>query len=121
AIRAQLESFTARGVVPAVLSIHSFTPVMNGVARPWHIGVLWNHDPRIPVPLIENLGAADPRRVVCDNQPYSAREPAGYTIRRHAESGGLPHAAVEIRQDLIDTPAGAAEWAAALAEALEPI
>jgi predicted N-formylglutamate amidohydrolase len=121
AIAASLAPFASRGVAPVVISIHSFTPVMNGLERPWHVGVLWNHDPRVPVPLIAGLAAADPRRVVGDNQPYSAREPAGYSIRTHAEAAGLPHAAIEIRQDLIDTPAGAEFWAEAIADALKPI
>lgn len=121
AIAAQLARFAGRGVAPVVLSIHSFTPRMNGFARPWHVGVLWDKDPRLAVPLISRLAAADPARIVGDNQPYSAREPAGYSIRRHAESAGLPHAAIEIRQDLIDTPTGAALWAEHLAAALRPI
>jgi predicted N-formylglutamate amidohydrolase len=120
AIARRLAAFAARGIAPAILSIHSFTPVMNGVARPWHVGVLWDRDPRIAVPLIARLGA-DPTRVVGDNQPYSAREPVGYTMRAHADPAGLPHALVEIRQDLIDTNAGAEAWATILAECLEPI
>ncbi len=122
AIAAQLAAFAGRGVVPVLFSVHSFTPVMNGVARPWHVGVLWDKDPRVPVPLITELAAADPRRVVGDNEPYSEREaPAGYSVRTHAVPAGLPHAGVEIRQDLIDTAAGAAAWAEALAAALKPV
>jgi predicted N-formylglutamate amidohydrolase len=121
AIAAQLAAFAARGIVPVVFSVHSFTPVMNGFARPWHVGILWDKDPRVPVPLIAGLAAADPRRIVGDNEPYSAREPSGYSIRTHAEPAGLPHVAVEIRQDLVDTPAGTAEWADALAAGLRPI
>ena len=34
---------------------------------------------------------------------------------------GLPHVAVELRQDLVASEAGAAEWAARLAGALAPI
>jgi predicted N-formylglutamate amidohydrolase len=121
AIEAQLAAFAERGIVPVVFSVHSFTPVMNGFARPWHVGVLWDKDPRVPVPLIAELAAADPRRIVGDNEPYSAREPSGYSIRTHAEPAGLPHAAVEIRQDLIDTPSGAAQWADILAAGLAAI
>jgi predicted N-formylglutamate amidohydrolase len=105
---------------PALLSIHSFTPTMQGRARPWHVGILWNEDPRIPVPLLAAL-RAEPGVVVGDNEPYSAREPAGYTIRHHAEAGGLPHVAIELRQDLVASAAGAAEWAARLRAALAPI
>ena len=121
AIAAQLADYASRGIVPVVFSVHSFTPIMNGKERPWHVGVLWDQDPRVAVPLIAELAAADPKRVVGDNEPYSAREPAGYTVRTHAESAGLPHGSVEIRQDLIDTPAGVAYWADALAAALKPI
>ena len=120
AIARELAGFAVRGVVPVVLSIHSFTPVMQSFARPWHVGILWDKDPRVPVPLIAAL-AADPARNVGDNQPYSAREPAGYSIHTHAASAGLPHAAVEIRQDLIAEAAGQRGWAAILADALAPI
>lgn len=120
AIAARLERFLAAGVAPALLSIHSFTPVMNGSARPWHVGILWDADPRIPVPLLAAL-RADPALVVGDNQPYSAREPAGYTVRHHAAAQGLPHVAIELRQDLIGTAEGASLWADRLAAALSPI
>jgi len=109
----------ARGIVPAVLSIHSFTPVFAGAARPWHVGVLWDRDPRLPVPLLAAL-RADPALVVGDNEPYSARMPAGYTVRHHAVARGLPHVAIELRQDLVGDDAGAARWAAILAAALAP-
>jgi predicted N-formylglutamate amidohydrolase len=28
---------------------------MNGFKRPWHVGVLWNDDPRLPQPLLDEL------------------------------------------------------------------
>jgi predicted N-formylglutamate amidohydrolase len=120
AIAQRLEGFLATGTVPALISIHSFTPVMNGTARPWHVGILWDRDGRVPEPLLASLGA-DPALVVGDNQPYSAREPAGYTVRYHAVARGLPHVAIELRQDLIGDGAGAALWAERLARALRPI
>jgi predicted N-formylglutamate amidohydrolase len=120
AIASRLAAMLAAGVAPVLLSIHSFTPEMNGVARPWHVGVLWDKDPRIAVPLLAAL-RADPNLVVGDNEPYSAREPAGYTVRHHAAAQGLPHVAVELRQDLIATAAGAADFAARLAAALRPM
>ena len=120
AIAARLDALLAAGSVPALLSIHSFTPVMNGVARPWQVGILWNRDERLPVPLLAAL-KADPALVVGDNEPYSAREPPGFTVHHHAESRGLPHVAIELRQDLVAEPPGAAAWAARLAAALAPI
>ena len=120
AIAARLDALMAAGRPPALLSIHSFTPVMAGVARPWHIGILWDKDGRIPQPLLAVL-RADPAITVGDNQPYSAREPAGYTVRHHAVQRGLPHVAIELRQDLVADDEGARSWAARLAAALRPI
>jgi len=120
AVEAALDGFAARGHHPAVLSIHSFTPVMNGVARPWHIGILWDKDPRMAVPMLAAL-RREAGLVVGDNEPYSAREPAGYTVRTHAEKRGLPHLNVEIRQDLLATDSGTTEWAERLARVLTPI
>jgi predicted N-formylglutamate amidohydrolase len=110
----------ARGQVPALISIHSCTPVMNGISRPWHFGILWNRDGRIAEKLIRAL-AADPALCVGDNQPYSGRLPGGYTLRHHAEPAGLPHVTVEIRQDLVPTDAEAERWADRFGDALEPI
>jgi len=120
AVEAALDGFAARGVRPAVLSIHSFTPVMNGFARPWHIGILWDKDPRMAVPILAAL-RREASLVVGDNEPYSAREPAGYTVRTHAEKRGLPHLNVELRQDLLASDAGTAEWADRLARVLTPL
>lgn len=119
AVGAALDRFAAAGRVPAVVSIHSFTPVMHGLERPWHIGVLWDRDPRVAVKLIEGL-RADGRFVVGDNEPYSGRRAQG-TIDRHAASRGIPHALIEFRQDLIAEPDGQAEWATRLGDALAPI
>lgn len=120
AVAAALARFREHGQVPGLVSIHSFTPVFDGVERPWHVGILWDWDPRVAVPLIEALGR-QAGLVVGDNQPYSAREPRGYTVTAHAQSQGYPHVAIEVRQDLIDTHHGAAEWTARLAQALAPI
>jgi predicted N-formylglutamate amidohydrolase len=120
AIAGELAGFTAGGVVPAVISIHSFTPTMRGFARPWHVGILWDRDRRLPVPLIAAL-ASDPALVVGDNEPYSAREPAGHSVHTHAATAGLPHTAIELRQDLVATSDGAGAWAAILAAPLQPI
>ncbi len=103
---------------PAIVSIHSFTPVFQRTRRPWHVGVLWNEDRRIALPLIEAL-RRNPELVVGDNEPYSARDGVGYTIAAHAERAGLAHVALEIRQDLIATLAGAEQWADSVGDALE--
>lgn len=120
AIAARIAAWQRRGIAPAVISIHSFTPTMSGFERPWHVGVLWDEDGRIALPLLAAL-RAETGIVVGDNQPYSAREPVGYTQRHHGCERGLPHVAIELRQDLIAEEANAALWAERLSRALKPI
>lgn len=107
------------GVV-ALVSVHSFTPRMNGVDRPWQVGVLWHDDDRIAAPLIAAL-RAEPGLVVGDNEPYTATSPAGYALDAYGLGPGRPHVMLEIRQDLIADAAGAAQWAARLHRTLAPI
>ena len=121
AVDGVLHDFHQRGIAPAFIAIHSFTPRMNGFDRPWHIGVLWDKDPRIPVPLMAALRARPEGLTVGDNEPYSGKHPADYTIDHHAESRGIPHVSIEIRQDLIDSDAGVARWASILEESLQEI
>jgi predicted N-formylglutamate amidohydrolase len=120
AIAQRLHAIAQAGTVPALIAIHSFTPVYGTQARPWNVGILWDKDPRIAVPLLDRL-RAEPGLVVGDNEPYSGRHPADYTIDRHAESAGLPHVCVEVRQDELLTPAGVARWAEILGRALSGI
>jgi predicted N-formylglutamate amidohydrolase len=105
----QLDHMTAGGRRVALLVMHSFTPEMNGFKRPWHVGVLWNDDPRLPEPLLVEL-RRDPSLIVGDNEPYSARDPYEYTLGAHAQPRALPHCSLEVRQDLIDTPEAARAW-----------
>lgn len=108
------------GPPPALFSIHSFTPKMDtGEQRPWDIGILWNRDPRIAVPLIEKLEARGDL-VVGDNEPYSGKEIA-YSIDMHAGAPGLANCAIEVRQDLISDDKGIERWADILVPVLEDI
>ncbi len=98
------------GRVPWLLSLHSFTPCLNTARtpRPWHAGVLWDRDSRLPRALIDAL-RADQTLVVGDNEPYSGVT-HGYTLQAHAAAAGLAHAALEIRNDLLATEAGLTAW-----------
>jgi predicted N-formylglutamate amidohydrolase len=120
ALSREIEGRIAAGRIPVVVSLHSFTPVMNGFQRPWHVGVLWNRDPRMPVPLMRRL-AEEPDLVVGDNEPYSGRDGHGYSIKAHAEARGLAHALLEIRQDLIADDSGQERWAGILHRVLKDV
>lgn len=107
------------GPEPLLFSIHTFTPSLGGQERFWDIGVLWNRDPRIAVPLIDLL-RRHPNLNVGDNEPYSGKDIA-YTINLHAGSAGLANAAVEVRQDHCETKGKLERWAQILGDALRTI
>lgn len=121
AVALRIQHALGAGAVPAVISIHSFTPTFAGRSRHWKIGVLWDTDPRIPVPFISGMRASVGADCVGDNEPYSGRDPHDFTIDNHAETRGLPHMSIEIRQNLIDSEEGTVEWARLIGDALEPI
>jgi predicted N-formylglutamate amidohydrolase len=112
AIDRQLTRLHGIGPRPAFIAIHSFTPVLNGEARPWEVGVLWDKDAVMAGIFIAAFRAAGLK--TGDNEPYSGKAPQDYTIDTHAESAGLPHVGIEIRQDLIDSNAGVETMAAVL-------
>ncbi|WP_131113283.1 N-formylglutamate amidohydrolase [Lichenihabitans psoromatis] len=119
-----LDRMMATGIVPAIVSMHSFTPSLKGHVRPWHIGLLWDADPRLTKPLLDalahepDLQPASDR--VGDNEPYDGALP-GDTIDTHATRRGLANVLIEVRQDLIATPQTAATWGERLARLLGPI
>ena len=119
AITAAIEASLEAGIVPAVISVHSFTPTMKGQARPWHCGLLWDSDERIAKPLITALSAKGDL-VVGANEPYDGAL-EGDTLDRHAGARGLANVLVEIRQDLIAAKPEAERWGERLAAALRPI
>ena len=114
-----VNNVSARGQSPLLVAVHSFTPVFNGHSRPWHIGVLWNTREQLAVELIEALE----KRGLCvgNNQPYDAREAVGYTTTVHGGDDGLDNVLIEVRQDLVETDAGAAHWADILIDALNTV
>jgi predicted N-formylglutamate amidohydrolase len=99
AIEGQINRLRDAGVTPVFVSIHSFTPVLNGESRTWEMGILWDQD-RATSELFVN-GLRDAGYLVGDNEPYSGKAPQDFTIDHHAEPIRLPHVGVEIRQDLI--------------------
>ncbi len=121
AVAGALDRMTAAHDVVGFFSVHSFTPCLrDGSERQWDVGVLWNEDSRLPVPLMAAL-AKVPDICVGDNEPYSARDLFGHTVEHHAEPRGLPHALIEIRQDHLQDDAGCTRWGDLLADAMAPI
>ena len=114
---------TLAAMVPgrsALVSVHSFTPHRRGDAAPRRveIGILARDDN----PLFRHLMQRLPELVdgpVEANTPYDIDDASDYTIPVHAEANGVPHALVEIRNDLIADASGVARICTALATALK--
>lgn len=113
-----VESRMDGDVIPALVSIHSFTPVYLGQSRPWHIGVHYRLDRRLAALALKALRAHD-ALCVGENEPYPVALDEDYTVPVHAEIRGLPYVLFEIRQDLITSDAEARAWAERLGAILE--
>ncbi|MEC9367335.1 MAG: N-formylglutamate amidohydrolase [Pseudomonadota bacterium] len=119
AISDAIASCIAAGKPPVILSVHSFTPAWKRAPRPWHVTILWDKDPRMARPLLAELGR-DRSLVVGENEPYTGKL-KGDCLYRHGTRKGLPHALIEVRQDLIASGEGQEEWAERLARAVNAV
>jgi len=115
AIDETVAHMSAAGKPPALVSIHSFTPVWRGTPRPWRAAALWDRDDRLAKPFIAALRAQG--LTIGDNEPYDGAL-RGDTMFDHATLPGLAPLLIEVRQDLIATPEGVAEWTERLAPVL---
>ena len=101
---------------PLLLSLHSFTPSLDGDIRPMEIGVLFHEWEPQARDLRDRLASAG--FSVALNEPYSGVGGLIYAIRRH----GLQHRRVflelEVRQDLLTDDARARQVGARIAEAM---
>src|SRR6266403_1011433 len=102
------------GMPTVLVSLHSFSPVYAGIARPWHVGTLYHRDTHLP-PLLLRLFRAEADLVVGNNEPYAVSDETDYTIPIHGEARGLMNSGIEIRQDLIADEDGQRQWAERLA------
>jgi predicted N-formylglutamate amidohydrolase len=116
-IEKRLDARKAAECKTILISLHSFTPVYGGVARPWHAGLLYNRYNGLAHPLRDALRAGG-EFVIGDMEPYTVDDETDYTVPVHGEARGIPHVAIEIRQDLIAAPADQVAWADRLAELL---
>ena len=105
-----------RGVRPLLVALHSFTPRLGREARPFEIGVLYNHD-GAPA---RRLGRALSRAgfSVRYNEPYSGLRGMMYAVERHGAHHGLPCLELELNQRLFRHRHTASKLAARIAPAL---
>lgn len=119
AVMQTLDAMIAAGPPPVVIAIHSFTHKWKEYVRPWHVGILWDADPRIALPLVAEIETSGDV-VVGNNEPYDGAL-EGDTLTDCGTGRGLAHCLVEVRQDLIGDDESAARWGDRLAQWLRPV
>ncbi|MCG7601510.1 N-formylglutamate amidohydrolase [Halomonas sp. McH1-25] len=99
AVARLLERRQRFGLPTRVVAVHSFNPTLNGVERPWELGVLYQdaHDyaQRLLLPL------ARQGIHVGDNQPYQIHPNEDVAVPVHGDARGLPCVLLELRNDLL--------------------
>lgn len=102
---------------PALVTVHSFTPVWHGVPRATEIGLLHDADDALARAMLAAApGFTDLR---CElNAPYAAKDGVTHTLARFATVAALPSVMIEVRNDLVDTAAKARRVGQQLAEML---
>lgn len=110
-----IEDRLRHGVQPAIVTVHSFTPVYFGAKRDVEFGVLHDQDSRL-ADLILGAARADGRMDARRNEPYGPADGVTHTLREHALPRGLPNVMIEIRNDLLSEPSDQRAIAARLAD-----
>ena len=104
--------------MPSSISIHSFTPIYNGMPRPWPIGLIPGDDERFSRALFSALQADTPDMNVGWNEPYAAGQDVTHTLDTHINARGIDGTMIEIRNNGILEPNGVNIWAQRLARCL---
>jgi predicted N-formylglutamate amidohydrolase len=117
-IAAELDARASRGQESIFIALHSFTPTLAGVPRPWDVGVLHEGGDESFARCLLDALACEPGLKVGDNQPYHL-DATDHSVPRHAFARNLPYAEIELRQDLIADDAGRQHWAELLIAALQ--
>ena len=97
-----------------VIALHSFTPEMDGVMRPWHISFLYNKGETYARKFAQAIASTNPHLNIGFNVPYQVRPGHDWFILAHAEPRGVPYVLIEIRNDQIRQDADIKAWATRL-------
>lgn len=116
-VAAHLDRRAEAGRPTRIATIHSFTPVFLGIARPWHAGVLYSRAGDFGETILAGL-RRDRMLNVAANVPYVISRDADYAVPIHGDDRGIPAVLIEIRQDLLASRSGIEAWANRLAAAL---
>lgn len=106
------------GGAPALVTVHSFTPVFFGVERAVELGLLYDLDDRLARAMLEAAPQFTELKAAL-NKPYGPADGVTHTLREHALPAGLLNVMIEVRNDLVSNDAGAVQVANVLAGMIE--
>ena len=107
----QCETEIAHAHIDFAYSIHSFTPQMDGLDRPWDIGFLYRHCNSQGEQLVKLFHELWPEFKIGLNQPYAIEDSTDWFIPVCAETHGVSHSLIEIRNDHLLTTEDCRLWA----------
>ena len=87
---------------PALITIHSFTPVYNGDVRAVELGILHDEDTTLADAVLAEASNSC-EYVVQRNKPYGPEDGTMHSLKLHGNANHLPNVMIEIRNDLIST------------------
>ena len=109
----------AQGTPFALITMHSFTPLWFGTPRPVEIGILHDDDSRLADAMLAETHRLSHRRIA-RNDPYGPADGVTHTLRLHGLQNDLPNVMIELRNDLLTTPADERAMAQELITLLRP-
>ncbi|SDU13874.1 N-formylglutamate amidohydrolase [Stappia sp. ES.058] len=112
------EAQIARQNLRFTCSIHSFTPFMNGMARPWDIGFLYRQPMSRGNDLVQLATRLWPSLVIGDNEPYRIEDATDWYIPVCAEKRQIAHSLIEVRNDHLLTDDDCQQWSARIYDLL---
>jgi len=104
--------------LPALITIHSFTPVFFGAVREVELGLLHDSDDRLARAMLSVTPDFSTLKTAL-NEPYGPKDGVTHTLKEHALEAGLLNVMIEVRNDYVGDYAGVERVAHELAEIIE--
>jgi predicted N-formylglutamate amidohydrolase len=114
-----LEERLPMGGYIALVSVHSFVPILYGLQRELDVGVLFNPYEAIARRLAQSLEGRGLTTAL--NEPYSGRRGLIYSAERHGLNHQIVYLELEVNQALLSTPAKVYHLARIIAEAISEL
>lgn len=105
AVTAQIEARRRRAQPTALITVHSFTPVYFGQMRETELGILHDTDTALADAILKTGARLNTRTALHRNRPYGPEDGVTHSLQIHGLAHGLPNVMIEVRNDLLQTPA----------------